>query len=52
LARATLSDGSRTLVDVGDHTAIAPGSIIARDPAVGRSLTVMVSELTASQYVR
>jgi diguanylate cyclase (GGDEF)-like protein len=52
LARATLSDGSRTLVDVGDHTAIAPGSVIARDPAAGRSVTVIVSELSASQYAR
>jgi hypothetical protein len=42
LARATLTDGSRTLVDVGDHTAIAPGSVIVRDPASGRSVTVMV----------
>ena len=52
LARATLSDTSRTIVDVGDRTAIAPGSVIARDPVAGRSITVMVSELTASQYTR
>jgi diguanylate cyclase (GGDEF)-like protein len=52
LARATLSDTSRTIVDVGDRTAIAPGSVIARDPVAGRSMTVMVSELTASQYTR
>jgi len=52
LARATLSDASRMLVDVGDRTAIAPGSVIARDPPAGRSMTVMVSELTASQYAR
>jgi diguanylate cyclase (GGDEF)-like protein len=52
LARATLSDASRKLVDVGDGTAIAPGSVIARDPAAGRSMTVTVSEVTASQYAR
>jgi diguanylate cyclase (GGDEF)-like protein len=52
LARATLSDGSKTIVDVGDRTAIAPGSVIARDPATGRSMTVTVSEVTASQYAR
>ena len=52
LARATASSGSRTIVDVGDRTAIAPGSVIVRDPAVGSAMTVTVSELTASQYAR
>ena len=52
LARARLSDGSRTIVDVGDRTAVAPGSVIVRDPAPGRSMTVTVSELTATQYAR
>ena len=52
LARATLSDGSRTLVDVGDRSAIAPGSAILRNPAAGRVMTVTVSELTAPQYAR
>jgi diguanylate cyclase (GGDEF)-like protein len=52
LARATLSDGSTTLVDVGDRRAVAPGSAILRDPAGGRAMTVTVSELTASQYAR
>ena len=51
-ARATLSSGSRTLVDVGDHTAIAPGMAILRDPAAGRVMAVTVSELTAAQYAR
>ena len=36
LARATLSDGSKTIVAVGHRTAIAPGSVIARDPATGQ----------------
>ncbi len=52
LARATASSGSRTIVDVGDHTAIAPGSVIVRDRTVGSAMTVTVSELTASQYAR
>ncbi len=52
LARATLSSGSTTLVDVGDRTAIAPGMAILRDPAAGRVMTVTVSELTAAQYAR
>ena len=52
LARATLSDGSRTIVNVGNRTAIAPGSVIVRDPAASRSMTVTVSEATAAQYAR
>ncbi|HEY4828502.1 MAG TPA: diguanylate cyclase [Solirubrobacteraceae bacterium] len=50
LARATLSDGSDVLADVGDATAVAPGSALLETPATGRVLTVTVSELTASQY--
>jgi len=52
LARATLSTGSKTLANVGDRTAIAPGSAILRQRASGRNMTVTVSELTASQYAR
>jgi len=52
LARATLTSGSRTVVDVGDRTAIAPGSVLVNS-TTGRSvMTVTVSELTASQYAR
>ena len=52
LAKATLSNGSRTIAEVGDRTAVAPGSVIVRDPAAGSAITVTVSELTASQYAR
>jgi diguanylate cyclase (GGDEF)-like protein len=52
LARATLSTGSTTLNDIGDRSAIAPGSAILRQGAGGRAMTVTVSELTASQYAR
>ena len=52
LARATLSHGSTTLVDVGDRTAIAPGSVLVDNAAGGSVMTVTVSELTASQYAR
>ncbi|HUE27842.1 MAG TPA: diguanylate cyclase [Solirubrobacteraceae bacterium] len=48
LARVTLTSGSTTLVDVGDPTAIAPGSATI----AGRQTTVTVSELTAGQYAR
>jgi hypothetical protein len=52
LARATLSAGSTTLAEVGDQTAIAPGSAILRRGASGRTIKVTVSALTASQYPR
>jgi diguanylate cyclase (GGDEF)-like protein len=48
LARVTVVGGTRTAVDVGDPTAVAPGTAIvnsARNP-----LVISVSELTASQY--
>jgi len=50
LARATLSNGSRALADVGDSTAIAPGTALLKIPARGRLMTVAVSEITASQF--
>jgi diguanylate cyclase (GGDEF)-like protein len=52
LARATLTAGGRTLVDVGDRSAIAPGSAVLVQPGTDRTMTVAVSELTAAQYVR
>jgi diguanylate cyclase (GGDEF)-like protein len=52
LARATLTNGSRTVVDVGDRTAIAPGSVLVDNAAGGGEMTVTVSELTPSQYAR
>ena len=52
LARATLSHRATTLADVGDRSAIAPGSAILRHGPNGRTMTVTVSELTASQYAR
>ena len=52
LARATLSNGSTTVADVGDRSAIAPGSAILRQGASAGTMTVTVSELTASQYAR
>ena len=52
LARGTLTAGGRTLADVGDTTAIAPGSTVLRQRGTGRTLTVAVSELTAAQYAR
>jgi diguanylate cyclase (GGDEF)-like protein len=52
LARATLTAGPRTLSDVGDKDAIAPGSAVLVVPGTHRTMTVAVSELTASQYAR
>ena len=51
LARVRLRAGLRTLTDVGDRTAIAPG--IASVSAPGRArISVTVSELAAGQYAR
>jgi diguanylate cyclase (GGDEF)-like protein len=48
LARVTVSSGSRTLADVGQRTAIAPGSV-----TIGSSgLLVTASELLPNQYMR
>ena len=52
LARATLTDASRTIVDVGDRAAVAPGSVVVKNPAAASAMTVTVSEVTASQYAR
>ena len=52
LARATLTASGRMVVDVGDKTAIAPGSALLVHPGSNQTMTVEVSELTASQYVR
>jgi diguanylate cyclase (GGDEF)-like protein len=52
LARATLTTGGRTVVDAGDKRAIAPGSARLLRPGSAGAMTVAVSELTASQYVR
>jgi diguanylate cyclase (GGDEF)-like protein len=48
LARVAVRLGSNRLVDVGDRSAIAPGMATVR----GRRLTVIASELLASQYAR
>jgi diguanylate cyclase (GGDEF)-like protein len=50
LARATLSNASTVLADVGDDTAIAPGAALLKTPTTAQPMTVTVSELTASQY--
>jgi diguanylate cyclase (GGDEF)-like protein len=52
LARATLTTGGRAVVDVGDKTAIAPGSARLVRTGSNQTMSVEVSELTASQYVR
>ena len=49
LARVAVSIGSTVTANVGDPTAVAPGS--ATVGAGGRELTVKVSEITAAQYV-
>ena len=47
LARVVVRVGARTIADVGDRTALAPGSAHVR----GRQITVIASELPAAEYV-
>ena len=48
LARVVVTLGTGRAVDIGDETAVAPGSATVR----GRRIRVVVSELTATQYAR
>jgi diguanylate cyclase (GGDEF)-like protein len=48
LARVTVGTGSSTPIDVGDPTAVAPGTAVVRSR--GRELTIVASELTAAAY--
>jgi diguanylate cyclase (GGDEF)-like protein len=52
LTRVMLSSGSRVIVDVGDHNAIAPGVATVRIPGRSTTLTVRVATLTAAEYTR
>lgn len=52
LARLTVTVGSRTVADVGDRTAIAPGVANVALRGGHTVATVSVSELTAAQYAR
>jgi diguanylate cyclase (GGDEF)-like protein len=49
-ARVTVSNGPRTLADVGNPTAIAPGLAIIKQVGSSQTRTIMLSELTAAQY--
>jgi diguanylate cyclase (GGDEF)-like protein len=48
LARIEITSSGRVIADVGNPTAVAPGS--ARVSALGRTFVVTVSELTAAEY--
>jgi diguanylate cyclase (GGDEF)-like protein len=52
LARVTLTRGSAAPIDVGDQTAIAPGSATVTPAGGGTPVMVTASELTAGQYAR
>src|ERR1700759_904979 len=49
LARITVSVGASQKVDIGDHTAIAPGIALVRAAASRPTRTVVASDLTASE---
>ncbi|MGH2851289.1 MAG: hypothetical protein ACRDLP_11795, partial [Solirubrobacteraceae bacterium] len=51
-ARVTIAVGSRSTVDIGDPTAIAPGIAVVAGSAGHPARTFEVSELTAPQYAR
>ena len=50
LTRVTVSAGSRTLVDVGSTSAVAPG--VADLQTAGGPLRITASEVTAADYAR
>lgn len=50
LARVMVTQGSHTIADVGDRTAIAPGVARVRFTTGAPPLTVAVSEISADQY--
>jgi diguanylate cyclase (GGDEF)-like protein len=49
-ARVTVSTGARTVADVGNPTAVAPGLAIVRTAGSSLTRSIMLSELTATQY--
>ncbi|MGO9884476.1 MAG: diguanylate cyclase [Solirubrobacteraceae bacterium] len=49
-ARVTVSGGGRTLADVGNPTAIAPGLAIIKQAGSSQTRSILLSELTAAQY--
>jgi diguanylate cyclase (GGDEF)-like protein len=50
LARVTVTEGPRTIADVGDRTAVAPGVAHVHFTTGAPPVTVTVSEITANQY--
>src|ERR1700761_1007458 len=52
LARLTVSVGQATKVDLGDHTAIAPGIALVRPGRSRPARTVVASDLTANELAR
>ncbi len=52
LARVTVRQAGTTVLDVGDHTAIAPGFATVTSASGGAPIFVAASELTAADYAR
>jgi diguanylate cyclase (GGDEF)-like protein len=50
IVRVTVSDGRRTIADVGRHNAVAPGVVIVRAAAHHPVRTITLSELAADEY--
>src|SRR6185312_11625199 len=51
-ARVTVTVGTDKVVDLGDHTAIAPGIAVVRSAPNRPARTVVASTLTAGEFVR
>src|ERR1700730_14482091 len=49
LARVTVTQGGQTILDIGDHTAIAPGFVSVAPANGGPPMSIAVSELTAAE---
>jgi diguanylate cyclase (GGDEF)-like protein len=52
LSRVALTQSNRVLADVGDRSAVAPGSVQIVRASAATPITVTVSALNASQYAR
>ncbi|MGB9182646.1 MAG: diguanylate cyclase [Solirubrobacteraceae bacterium] len=50
IVRVTVADGRRTIVDVGRHNAVAPGTVIVRAAAQHPARTITLSDLAAGEY--
>ena len=51
-ARLTVAVGGRTILDLGNPAAVAPGLAIVKPGGAGPTRSIMLSQLTAAQYAQ